>query len=104
MKKTKQILAIIAVVLLVGMYVAAFIFSFMDGEVGAALFRAALGATILVPVFCYLVLMVVRAAKPEKSRVADTIIFDLGGVLLDWSFEESAADMGLSEESIRVIR
>lgn len=104
MKKTKQILAIIAVVLLVGMYVAAFIFSFMDGELGTALFRAALGATILVPVFCYLVLMVVRAAKPEKSRVADVIIFDLGGVLIDWTFEESAADLGLSEDSIRAIR
>ena len=64
MKKMKQILAITAVILLVGMYVAAFIFSFMDGELGTALFRAALGATILVPVFCYLVLMVVRAAKP----------------------------------------
>jgi putative hydrolase of the HAD superfamily len=86
------------------MYVAAFIFSFMDGELGTALFRAALGATILVPVFCYLVLMVVRAAKPEKSRMADTIVFDLGGVLLDWSFEESASNVGLSEESIRTIR
>jgi len=104
MKKMKQILAITAVILLVGMYVAAFIFSFMDGELGTALFRAALGATILVPVFCYLVLMVVRAAKPEKSRVADVIIFDLGGVLIDWTFEESAADLGLSEDSIRAIR
>ena len=71
MKKTKQVLAIIAIVLLLGMYVAAFVLAFMKSEHAQILFRAALGATILVPVLLYLVLMVARMLKPAKSAVID---------------------------------
>ena len=101
MKKTKQVLAIIAIVLLLGMYVAAFVLAFMKSEHAQILFRAALGATILVPVLLYLVLMVARMLKPAKSAVIDAIIFDLGLVLIDWPWEEHAASVGISEEAIR---
>ena len=103
MKKTKQVLAIIAIVLLLGMYVAAFVLAFMKSEHAQILFRTALGATILVPVLLYLVLMVARMLKPAKSAVIDAVIFDLGLVLIDWPWEEHAASVGISEEAIREI-
>ena len=103
MKKLKQILAIAAIVLILGMYAAAFVFSMMKSEAAQGLFRGAIGATILVPVLLYLFLMVARAVKPVKSAVIDTIIFDAGFVLIDEPWEELAASIGLTEEVTQAI-
>ena len=50
MKKIKQILALIGVVLLVCMYAATLIFALIDSPAASGLFRASVAATILVPV------------------------------------------------------
>ncbi len=101
--KIKRILALTAVVLLVGLYAAAFVFALMDSEWAQSMFRAALGATILVPVFSYLVILVARSVRPTKSAVVDAVVFDIGRVLADWSWEEHCAQIGIPEETIRVI-
>ncbi len=82
-KKTKQILAWIGIVILVGMYVCALVFSFMDSPMAQTLFRAAIAATFIVPVLLYAFLLVAKNQKPDKSPIIDTVVFDVGGVLLD---------------------
>ena len=104
MKKAKQVLAIIAVVLLLGMYAAAFILAFQSSPQASFFFRVAIGATILVPVLLYLILFVARMIKPQKSAVIDAIVFDMGFVLIDWPWEEYAAEAGFSQEAIDAIR
>ena len=104
MKKLKQILAMIAIVLILGMYVAAFVFAMMKSEEAGALFRAAIGATILVPVLLYLIFMVAKAVRPSKSSVIDAVVFDVGRVLVTWPWEEYAEKVGIGEEAVRVIK
>ncbi len=104
MKKTKQVLAIVGIVLLAGMYVSAFVLAFQKSPQAQFFFRLAIGATILVPVLLYLILMVARMVRPQKSAVVDSLVFDLGKVLVDWPWEECAAEMGISEEAVAAIR
>ena len=99
MKKTKQVLAIVGIVLLAGMYVSAFVLAFQKSPQAQFFFRLAIGATILVPVLLYLILMVARMVRPQKSAVVDSLVFDLGKVLVDWPWEECAAEMGISVSS-----
>ncbi len=83
MKQLKRVLAIIGIVLLLGMYVVTMIFAFMKSDFAQAAFRAALGCTILVPIFLYVFLLIARAIRPEKSKVIDGIIFNEAAVLLN---------------------
>ena len=66
MDKAKRILALLAVILLGGMYVAALIFSLMSSDRAQVYFRAALAGTVLIPVLLYLFLLVLRAVRPAK--------------------------------------
>lgn len=52
-KKVKRILAIIAIILILGMYVLTMIFAFGKSPETQSLFLGALGCTILVPVFLW---------------------------------------------------
>lgn len=67
MKKMKQVLAVTAVVLLLGLYVCTLIFALMKGPGAGALFRGCLAATILLPVLLYAFILVYRRAK-DKNR------------------------------------
>ena len=98
MKKMKRILALAAVVLLAGMYVLTLIFALMKSEHAQAMFRGALGCTILIPVLLYLILMVARSLHPHKSPVIDVLIFDVGKVLLDFPWEEHYDNMAVPEK------
>lgn len=94
MKKLKQILAIIGIILILSMYVAAFVSAFMKSETAAAIFRGAIGCTILVPVFLYLVMMVARLVTPKKSEAVDNVILDRHGILED----EDGGDLWYARE------
>ncbi|MDO4619800.1 MAG: HAD family phosphatase [Lachnospiraceae bacterium] len=96
-------LALTGVALLAGMYILAFVFSLMKSETAQTMFRAALGCTILIPVFLYLVLMVARAVRPGKSAEIDAVVFDLGKVLLDFPWDTYTGEQELSPEAKDVI-
>ena len=100
MKTIKQILAVVGIVCLLLLYLVTFIAACFKTPAAQQLFRASLGCTILIPVFLYLVLMVARVVRPQKSPVIDTVIFDLGGVLVDFAWEEYAKAHGVSDETI----
>lgn len=53
MKKTKRILALAGVVILVGFYILTLIFSLMKSELAQALFRASFACTFIIPVLIY---------------------------------------------------
>lgn len=53
MKKTKRILAIIGVVLLVGMYLSTLVFALMKNENASNMLMASIVCTVIIPVFLY---------------------------------------------------
>ena len=64
MKKTRRILAVIGIVLLLGMYLACLILALLGKHQATDLFRAALGATIAVPLMLYAFLMLLKVFPP----------------------------------------
>ncbi len=104
MKKTKRILAWIAIILLASMYILSLIFALIRSDLAQSLFRASLGCTIIVPVFLYLVLLMAKAVNPSKSAIIDCVVFDLGGVLAEFAWEERAEELGISDGCMQVIR
>lgn len=75
-KKTKQILAIAAVVLLAGLYIATLILSLMKSEMAQSLFRGAVACTILIPCLLYVYMMAYKMLKgkghDDKPQTLDT--------------------------------
>ncbi|WP_099466679.1 hypothetical protein [Konateibacter massiliensis] len=65
-KKVKQVLAIIGIVILVGLYVATFIFALLDSPNAASWFKAALYSTVVVPVLLYAYLLVYKYLKNRR--------------------------------------
>ena len=75
MKNAKRILAIVAIVLLLGMYVITFIFALGKSEAAGAFFRGSLAMTIIVPILLYAFLLVAKVLRPSKSAMIDAVIF-----------------------------
>ena len=67
-KKVRRIAAIVAIVLLVGMYVVAFIAAMGKSENAQALFKLALYCTFVVPVIIYLLQLVYKLANKDKDE------------------------------------
>ena len=68
MKKTKRILAVIGIVLLLAMYLACLILAITGRHEATALFRAALGATIAVPIMLYAFMMLLKVFPLFKAN------------------------------------
>lgn len=60
MKKAKRILALTGAILLVCLYAATLVFALMDSPAASGLLKAAVTATILVPVLLYAFILVAR--------------------------------------------
>lgn len=60
MKKTRQILAIIGIVLLLSMYIVCFVLALTGKHEATTMFRAALGATVAVPIVLYAFMMLLK--------------------------------------------
>lgn len=65
--KLKRFFAIAGIILLVGMYVATLIFSIIQGEMAAGLFRASLICTIVIPVFIYIYTILFKNMKNRRD-------------------------------------
>lgn len=100
-KNIKRFLAIIAIILLLAMYGCAFVFAFIKSEQARILFRASIACTIMIPIFLYAFLLVGKVLKPGKSPLIDTVVFDVGNVLIGFDFlKYSREELGFSEETI----
>ena len=60
MKKAKRILALTGAILLVCLYATTLVFALMDSPAASGLLKAAVAATILVPVLLYAFILVAR--------------------------------------------
>lgn len=65
--KLKRFFAITGIIVLAGMYLATLVFSLIQGEVAAALFRASLICTIVVPVFIYIYTMIFKNMRDRRD-------------------------------------
>ena len=68
MKKAQRILALVGVVLLLGMYVCCFVLAVTGKHEATTLFRAALGATIAVPIVLYAFMMLLKLFPPFRRN------------------------------------
>lgn len=71
MKKSKRILALAGVVLLVLMYVSTLIFAFIDHTKSMGFLKASIACTILVPVLLYAYTMFYRLSRGNDSGSDD---------------------------------
>lgn len=71
MKKTKQILAILTVIILLGMYVATFILAMTDNPATMSMFRGCIACTIFVPIAAYAGICLHRYAMNRSKRRND---------------------------------
>lgn len=68
MKKAKQILAIICIVILLGLYIATFIMALTDNSATMFMFKGCVACTIFVPVVAYVYLCLHRYAMGRSGR------------------------------------
>ena len=68
MKNVKRILAIICILILVGLYVTAFVMSFLDRSASMTLFKGCIALTIFIPVVAYLYICMHRYAMTRSKR------------------------------------
>ena len=68
MKKWKQILCLIGVIVLVGLYLITLIFSFTDHTQAKSWLSASLYATVIIPVFLYAFFLICRPLSDRKQK------------------------------------
>lgn len=67
MKKTKRILAIAGVILLVALYASTLIFAFIDHTKSLGLLKASVALTIILPVLLYAYTLIYRLLKKDDN-------------------------------------
>lgn len=67
MKKTKRILAVCGVILLVALYLSTLIFALFDSSKSMGLFKTSIAFTILVPVLLYAYTLFYKLSKRDDD-------------------------------------
>ena len=67
MKKTKRILALVGVILLVGMYVSTLVFALMKHENASNMLMASIVCTVIIPVLLYAYTFMYRVRAQRKK-------------------------------------
>lgn len=62
----KRIFAIIAIILLAGLYLATLIFSLMDSNLAFGMFKASLVMTFVIPILLYAMILVHKFLNKKK--------------------------------------
>lgn len=71
MKKIKQILAILVIVILVALYLSTLIFALLDSENAANLFKASIYSTIVLPTLLWIYTAVYRWTRKHNNDEKD---------------------------------
>lgn len=67
MKKTKRILALVGVVILLALYILTFLFSLMNSELARGLFGASFACTFIVPVVLYACMLFYKLNRKDDD-------------------------------------
>jgi len=100
-KKTRQVLAILGIVILVGMYVSTLIFALSNHPNSYNMLMASIYCTIIVPVLLYAYMLAYKWFG--KNPEIDTVIFDIGNVLADYEWLDVLQDLGYDDETITAV-
>lgn len=65
MKRFKQIMAITAIVIIVGLYLTTLVLAILGNSVSHSLFMASLYATVIVPTMLYIILWLAKLLRGE---------------------------------------
>ncbi|MCR5098630.1 MAG: hypothetical protein K6B14_06750 [Lachnospiraceae bacterium] len=68
MKKIRQILALVGVVLLVGLYVVTIVFALLDNPQTFHMLGASIAATVIIPVIIWVIGIFVKLDKKDKEE------------------------------------
>ena len=63
--QAKRILAIVAIVLLVGMYITSLVLAIIHSPAALNFLKISLGATVLVPIIIYFIMMFLKLSTPN---------------------------------------
>ena len=89
------------------MYGATLVFAMIDSPVAYVMFKVCLYATIAVPVLIYAMILVYRRLKDKNKEMfgsqIDTVILDVGNVLLDYDWKRYLQTFGFDEEKNKKI-
>ncbi len=108
MKNIKQLLAIIGVGLLAGIYVLTFILSLADHSKTGSMLMSSLYATVVIPVLLYAFMLVYKWTHPKDEEIPkisaettkiDTLIFDIGNVLVKYDWKKLLKELGYNEKT-----
>lgn len=95
-------MAVIGAVLLLGLYFATLVFAMMDSPFAYTMFQICLYCTIAVPVLLYAMILVYRRLKDKNKELfgstIDTVILDLGNVLVDYNWKKYLDTFDYDEE------
>ncbi len=112
MKNLKRLLAIIGVVLLAGMYVLTLIFALTDNSNSGNMLMASLFATVFVPILLYAITLVWKWTRrkddvipqiSEEDSGIDTVIFDIGKVLVHYNWQKPLQDLKYDEKTASAV-
>ena len=107
MKNSRRYLAILGVVLLVGLYGATLVFAMIDSPAAYTMFKVCLFCTIAVPVLLYAMILVYRQLKRKNEEMfgseIDTVILDVGNVLVDYDWKQYLDSFGYDEEKNKTL-
>ncbi len=75
-KKIKQILAIIGIVIILGLYITTFILAICGNENTHGLFMASIFATVMIPVIIYIIQWLYKLVKKQaqENRTKDLVV------------------------------
>ena len=112
MKNLKRLLALIGVVLLAGMYILTLFFALTDNSAAGNMLMASLFGTVIIPVLIYAILLVYKWTRPEDKVIPkilaetseiDTLIFDIGKVLVRYDWKKLLRDLKYDEETAHAV-
>ena len=112
MKNLKRLLAVLGILLLAGMYVLSLVFALTDHSQAGNMPMASLFATVIIPILLYAFLLVYKWTHPKDDIIAriapetdkiDTLIFDLGKVLVRYDFRKLLADLKYDEKTAQAV-
>lgn len=102
MKNLRRPMAIACVVILAAVCIAPLIIGIIAP--GSALFKGALACMILIPIVMYAFLLILKHVRPQKSTMIDTIVFDVGNVLVSFDWRGHMENLGFDQETIEYLR
>lgn len=112
MKNLKRLLAVLGSILLASMYILTLVLSFTDHSKAGNMLMASLLGTVIVPILLYAFELVDKWTHPKDDIIAkitpetdkiDTLIFDLGKVLVRYDFRKLLADLKYDEETAQAV-